>query len=160
MILTNECYQAAGDDKTTPSVEMVMKFMDLIDKERKELNAYYDAQDAKRQKQQEEEERRRQYHQINYDNDNNYHPSRANDNNYHPSRTITRNDPEHYLTNGLCPASTRSAATRSAAVLTMGVESVITIPTLCHESQNELESGPKFPRIPGHAVCSRAKLHA
>ena len=54
MILTNECYQAAGDDKTTPSVEMVMKFMDLIDKERKELNAYYDAQDAKRQKQQEQ----------------------------------------------------------------------------------------------------------
>ena len=123
---------------------MVMKFMDLIDKERKELNAYYDAQDAKRQKQQEEEERRRQYHQINYDNDNNHYPSRANDNNYHPSRTITRNDPEHYSRTASAPRL-RGAPYERAAVLTMGVESVITIPTLCHESQNELESGPKFP---------------
>lgn len=90
MILANDCYKAAGDDDTTPSVQIVLQFLELISTERNELNAYYDAQDAKRQKEQEEEEerrRRRQYSQPNYNNDNNYQP---------PSRTISRDDPEHW----------------------------------------------------------------
>tara|TARA_B100001540_G_C15590783_1_gene543947 strand:+ start:180 stop:617 length:438 start_codon:yes stop_codon:yes gene_type:complete len=83
--LAKECWTPSDDELSEPPFDMVLKFVYMIREDRKELNDYYDAQEAKKQKQQEEQQRQQQQH--NYYNDN--YQRRSPD-------VITRDDSRHW----------------------------------------------------------------